>query len=145
MKMSKRAQSALRNPEIPSALRAVVIFAAQNPGLEYGNYASGYNDKAGRAAYFSESRRIMKQWQQVRYFAMMCETLRVTDDDIYLACSRAYSGRLSVKCVDIAGRYTVDYCAGQYWCSEFRAACAAVLELAAEYAFRRQEAARTAT
>jgi len=140
MNMSKRAQSALRDPSIPSALRAIVVYAAQNPGLEYGNYASGWNDKSGRAAYFSESRRITRDWHRVRAAARMCENMQVTDADIMSACERAFSGRLKVNARP-NNVYAVDYCTGQYWPTEYRLASAVVLELAAEYAFLRLKTA----
>lgn len=35
-----------------TAIEAPRKFIAQRPGLEFGNYCAGWNDSAGRAAYF---------------------------------------------------------------------------------------------
>lgn len=176
MKLSKRAQSALyrftqAGEVAPKAVIAVVAYAAQNPGLEYGNYSSGWNDKAGRAAYFAESRQIAKDWRNVK--AAVSPWHGVTDDDVIEAAQRAFSGRLSVKweAVSINGvdmpcancgvrpgkehkrtckggnhlltgrRIRIEYCTGQYWPTEYRKACAAVLDLAGNIAFARKQAA----
>ena len=140
MKLSKRAQYALyrftqAGEVAPQAVIAVVAYAAQNPGLEYGNYASGWNDKAGRAAYFAESRQIAKDWRAVK--AAVSPWHGVTDDDVIEAAQRAFSGRLSVKRAD-DGRIRIEYCTGQYWPTEYRKACAAVLDRASSIAYERK-------
>lgn len=132
MKLTKRALSVLRRPNEPSALRAVVVFAAQNPGLEYANYGAP-------SPYRSDARRITAAWQRVKIAARMCGNLQVSDDDVMQASKRAFSGRLELERKDDTWR--VHYCAGQYWPTEYRNACAAVLELAAEYAYIRAKAA----
>jgi hypothetical protein len=124
--------------DAPSAVRAVVKYAAKNPGLEYGNYASSYNDKAGRAAYFAESRQITKDWRRVCDAVRQCEAVKVTNDDVYEAAKHAFSGRLEVTPVRIS------YCTGQYWPTEYRKAAASVLEYAANLAFRRNSITQAA-
>ena len=160
------------------ALRAIASYAAQNPGLEYGNYASDWRDTAGRAAYFSESRQITRDLHRVR--DAMQGAYAVTDADVIEASERAFSGRLSVKrcraweCAcghkwradvkmspatgNLSGEATqwcpkcnarplmgspwqmrIDYCTGQYWPTEYRKACAAVIETACRIAHRRAE------
>jgi hypothetical protein len=151
-KTSKRALDALQQAGIadtPSALRALVIYAAQNPGLEWGNYVSGWHDKAGRTAFRSDSRRITAAWHLVQTNARICASVGVTDDDIFEACERAFSGRLNVKHHFTApdalpGRYAVEYCTGQYWPTEYRAAVAAVLDRASTLAFERNCAKQAA-
>ena len=117
-----------------AALQLVAAYAAQNPGLEYGNYCSGWRDKDGRAAYFSESRRITRDLRRVR--DAMHGAYSVTDDDVIEAAMHAFSGRLSVN-RRADGALVVDYCTGQYWPTEYRAACAAVIEAACQLAYRR--------
>ena len=142
MKLSQRAKGAiagywsLNGDNAKQAVTAIVAYAAQNPGLEYGNYASGWNDKSGRAAYYSESRQITKDWHRV------CATVRtlynVTEADILEASRGAFSGRLQVT--REGDKIKIDYCTGQYWPTEYRKACASVLEYAAQLAYRRSVA-----
>ena len=68
-----------------------------------------------------------------------CYLLDVTDADILDAAPVAFSGRLEIKPRDKGG-YSLHYCVGQYAPTEYRAACAAVLELAALRKRRAMEA-----
>ena len=139
--MNKRAQSALKggvgvftyDMNVCTAARALVCYAAQHPGLEYGNYASGWNDTDGRRAYFAESHQITKHWHRVRNAVR--SLYGVTNDEIIEACRRAFSGRLTMEQTEKGWR--VDYCSGQYWPTEYRKAVASVLEYAAEAYSRR--------
>jgi hypothetical protein len=124
-------------------LRVLAAYAAQNPGLEFGNYCSGWNDRSGRAAYLSEARSITRDIHRVRAALHAAYFAGTTDADILEAARHAFSGRLSLARRD-DGRWSVEYCTGQYWPTEYRKACAAVLDLAACYAQRRAEAARAA-
>ncbi len=109
---------------ICNALRAWVN---QRPGLEYGNYCSGWNDKAGRAAYFAEMRQITKDRADALTILRYVE-LRdsITAEMLIAAFPRAYSGRLTLD-HDAKGRMRLDYCTGQYWATEYRKAACAVL------------------
>lgn len=127
----------------PLTLRLIASYAAQNPGLEYGNYSSGWNDRAGRAAYFAESRQITKDLHRVRDAMRDAWYSGVTDDDVVQASQSAFSGRLTIKPRE-AGGFSIDYCTGQYWPTEYRKACAAVLEYAARIAQRRSEGQKAA-
>lgn len=110
----------------PKTLQAIAVFAAQNPGFDFGNYGA-------IGPYRSDSRRAQRQLRDVRQALHSAILANATDADVAQAAPRAFSGRLSV---DETGR--VDYCTGQYFPTEFRAACAAVLETAARIAHDRQ-------
>ena len=121
----------------------------QRPGLEPGKYIRHGMDTEGRKAYFSESRRIQRQRRDALTLLRAVE-LRdsISGDDLEAAFPRAFSGRLtctvapyqysaadcpgnpcSTDC-DHAGApwaAALDYCTGQYWPTEYRAAAAAVL------------------
>lgn len=151
----------------PLTMRLIAAYAAQNPGLEFGNYCSGWNDKEGRAAYFSESRAITRDLRRVREALRAAYFAGATDADVIEATRSAFSGRLSIEripcrsesqqlayearktCGGIAEappadsfKFRIDYCVGQYWPTEYRKACASVLEYAARIAARRNEAQR---
>lgn len=103
--------------QIIETLRA---FIAQKPGLEFANYGDV-------KAYRSEMRSITKDRHQA-------ETLlnsvawrdSITAADLVKAAEGAYSGRLSIKETD-KGDVRIDYCAGQYFPTEYRRAACAVL------------------
>lgn len=128
--LTRRAQSLLPKHagDVAHSIQLIAAYAAKNPGLEYGNYASGYADKAGRAAYFAEARQITKALHRVKAAVRDAAYAGVTDADIEQASKQAFGGRLTVTSEG------VDYCAGQYWPTEYRNACAAVLESAVSIA-----------
>jgi hypothetical protein len=109
----------LKPEEAPAELVALAALAASRPGLDFRNYCSGWNDKAGRAAYFAESRRITKHLREFR--EEMRDAAGVTSAHLVEASKRAFSGRLSFA--DGA----IEYVTGQYYPTEYRAACVAVL------------------
>jgi hypothetical protein len=104
-------------------LNALGAFVRQRPGLEFGNYGDV-------TAYRSELRSITKS----RHHA---ETLinavawrdSLTADDIIKASQSAYSGCLTIVRTDTGG-FKIDYCAGQYFPTEYRNAVCAVLSAA---------------
>ena len=98
----------------------------QRPGLEPGNYISGWDDTAGRSAYRSESRSITRDAHDARYFLdYVAIRDSITAEQILDAAKHNFSGRLSIE-PDGDG-FRVDYCTGQYWPTEYRKAAAAVL------------------
>lgn len=140
MRLTERAKSALRassffgsgvfyqhngrgylkadeTPAESPAIVALTAFAAQNPGLEFANYGEV-------SSYRSEARGIAKDWH--RFVAALKEAslYGVTDADVIAASKHAFSGRLTWT-----GKGW-DYCTGQYWPTEYRAAAATVLESA---------------
>jgi len=142
---TKRAADALRGagiPDTPSALRALVIYAAQNPGFEWANYWTGNRAESMRC-YRGDYAMAAKGWRDVRTNARICAAVGVTDADIIEACG---NGRVHVAPRmdwDNGGHdgYTADYTAGQYFCTEYRSAIARVLDRAAEIASERQRQA----
>lgn len=64
MKLSKRASELIEatKPE-QRYLRALLVFAAQNPGCEWCNYSTG-DWKRSRAAYLGDSRPVQKQLRE---------------------------------------------------------------------------------
>jgi len=105
-------------PAIISALRA---FIRQRPGLEFQNYCSSYDDKAGRSAYFKELRGITTTLHEAKALLVAVESEQgITGQALAYAFS-AYSGRLSWDGARL------DYVTGQYWPTEYRSAVCAVL------------------
>jgi hypothetical protein len=105
-----------KKQQIIAALRA---FIGQRPGLEFFNYG----DVTG---YRAEMRAITKDLHHARQLLRDVE-LRdsITAEMIVEASKHAYSGRLSI--VERAdGAISIDYCAGQYWPTEYRKAVCAV-------------------
>ena len=97
-------------------LTALEGFIRQRPGLEFGNYGD-------RKAYFSEMRRITRQRHDaerlIRAVALSSMPAEVLAGEFH-----AYSGRLTLTEKD--GNVALDYCAGQYFPTEYRAAVCAV-------------------
>lgn len=107
-------------------LQALDTFARQRPGLEYGNYASGWNDTEGRRAYFREMRSITRDLHDFRaLLAQVSWRSSITADDLK-AGFRAFSGRLTLT-ERPDGSVALDYCPGQYFPTEYRKAACAVL------------------
>ena len=97
---------------------ALYTFAHKRPQLEFGNYGDV-------AAYRSESRSITKDLHIARELLRALE-LRpsITADALLEASQRAFSGRLSINVTgDVV---SIDYCTGQYFPTEYRAAVASI-------------------
>lgn len=105
-------------------------FIGQRPGLEFGNYCSGWQDSAGRAAYRSEMRSITKDLHHARELLRAVELSSISGEQLAAAFDNAYSGRLKLIQETSDGahvdRYGLDYCTGQYFPTEYRKAAAAV-------------------
>ena len=110
---------------IIAALRAWV---RQRPGLEPGNYISDWRDAEGRSAYRSESRAITQQRHDAEYLLALASSPLVTAE--HLAEQLTRGGRLTWN------GERLDYCAGQYWCTEYRAAACRAVSSALWYAWR---------
>lgn len=116
----------IKPEEAPAELVALVALVASRPGLDFYNYCSGWNDKAGRAAYFAESRQIAKRLREFR--EEMRDATGITSADLVEASKRAFSGRLSFTRAPENNREVgTEYVTGQYYPTEYRAACVAVL------------------
>ena len=110
-----------RKQQIIATLRA---FVAQRSGMDWHNYGDV-------TSYRAEQRAITRDGKEARELLRAIEWRdSITADDIIAASKRAYSGRLSIVERD-DGAVAIDYCAGQYFPTEYRkavcAVCAAVL------------------
>lgn len=105
-----------RKQQIITALRA---FVAQRSGIEFCNYG-------GVSSFRAEQRSITRDGKEARELLRAIEWRdSITADDILKAARGAYSGRLSIVERD-DGAVAVDYCAGQYFPTEYRKAVCAV-------------------
>lgn len=105
-------------------LNALKRFISQRPRLDPRDYISDWRDVYGRKAYYSDSRRITRDLHHAR------ELLRavswrdsITAQDLIEASK---GDRLTIKATD-DGVVSIDYCTGQYWSVEYRAAVCRVL------------------
>lgn len=162
MKLTNRARAALAaagyDPANNPAIAQLVAFAAQNPGLEYGNYGNP-------TSYNQEARSISKAWREFKDALVIAGSEGVSDAEVIAEAPHAYSGRLEWEVVgrngardacpscfakpgqvhaktctgglhDLEARWS--YCAGQYFPTEYRNAARVLLE----YATRRVRQAR---
>lgn len=101
----------------------------QRPGLDPANYGFPVYGmeawKEAKRAYTSESRRITAQLHDARELLRAVELSGGLDADTLLNAFRAFSGRLSIK--QDGDEWRLEYCTGQYWPTEYRAAACAVL------------------
>ena len=102
--------------EICSLLRA---FINQRPGLDFANYGCA-------ASYRPELRGITRQRADALQLLRAVE-LRdsISAKDLIAPFETAFCGRLSL--VETKGKLALNYCAGQYFPTEYRAAVCAVL------------------
>ncbi len=106
--------------DIIAALRR---FIAQRPGLEPGNYISGWHDTEGRRMYRAESRQITRDRHDAETLLRYVERSGVTGAQIAAALTR----RLTWDGT------TLDYCTGQYFPTEYRRAASSALASALWY------------
>lgn len=114
------ATPAPRHAARDNILHALAAFAASRPGLEPRNYISSWNDTEGRRAYAAEVRSITRDLHHARALLTAVRLSAVTEAQL-LNAFRAFSGRLSWD------GQRLDYCAGQYYPTEYRRAVCAVL------------------
>ena len=96
---------------------ALAHFIAKGPRLEYGNYGCP-------RTYRAEQRAITRDLRDARAFLRLVEISSITTEELKAAMRDAWGGRLSWDGA------TLDYCAGQYWPTEYRKAVAATCALA---------------
>lgn len=107
------------DPRKESLLDALRAFIAQRPGLEFANYGDV-------SAYRSEMRGITKdRHQALQMLDAIAWRDSITVDALLHAARGAFSGRLTVK-ETAPGAFSLDYCTGQYWPTEYRRAVCAV-------------------
>lgn len=107
-------------------LAALSAFVRQRPGLEYGNYASGWRDDEGRRAYFREMRSITRDLHDFRALLAAVSWRSSITAEHLTESFRAYSGRLTLTATPEGGA-RLEYCTGQYFPTEYRKAACAVL------------------
>ena len=95
----------------------------QRPGLDPRDYGE-MSYPRDRSAYTSESRRITRQLHDARVLLGFVDNSNITAPAL-MDAFRAYSGRLQIK--QEGQEYRLEYCTGQYWPTEYRAAACAVL------------------
>jgi hypothetical protein len=96
------------------------IFAEKRPGLEFADYGDVEN-------YRRESRAITNDLHNARELIRAVELSNITAEQIIKATS-AFSGRLMITPTESG--YRLDYCAFQYFPTEYRKAVCAVLAAA---------------
>ena len=135
MKLTNRAKSALATAGYSlnndSAITQLTAFAAQNSGIERGNYyncrdANRQSVRDGRRAFAQECRSITADWKRFKDALIQAALDGVTSDDLIREAPHAFSGRLEWQ-----SRGEWSYCVGQYFPTEYRKAAATLLEYAA--------------
>ena len=116
MKTETVGQVSATKQEICALLRA---FINQRPGLDFNNYGCA-------TSYRAELRGITRQRADAIQLLRAVE-LRdsIEVGELVAAFPRAFSGRLAL--VESKGKPALEYCAGQYYPTEYRAAVCAVL------------------
>lgn len=105
-------------------LNALAKHIAQRSGIDARNYFSDWRDTEGRKAFAAEYRKILREGRDARTLLhAVRRSHSITTDDILAASKRAFSGRLSWN----EEKQRWDYCTGQYFPTEYRAAACAVL------------------
>src|SRR5512139_755670 len=100
----------------------------KRPGLDPRDYIRGWDDKDGRAAYFAEARSITKDLHHARALLRYVEMRDSITPEMILEASRhAFSGRLTINPLNDGEGFSLDYCVGQYWPTEYRRAVCGVL------------------
>lgn len=136
--------------EANPAIVALCEFAAQRSGIDWRDYYNNWSDRGGRKAYREEVASIGADLKRFREALNVAAVEGVTDADVIAEAPHAFSGRLtwatkqhtpaSVAAGEAASEGDWSYCTGQYFCTEYRAAAATLLE----YATRRVRQARPA-
>jgi hypothetical protein len=119
--MRKRTERALQwtrfTEQSHPLLVALIDFAAQSPGMESRNYGSW-------ESYCQEASSVARQWRRIVQLLDAADHFALTDAQVLEASQSAFSGRLHWD------GHNWDYCTGQYFPVEYRAAVIAVLAYA---------------
>ena len=103
--------------QIVSLLRAWI---KQRPGLDYREYGNS------RECYMGDLNPIMQEKRDAERLLESVENSAMTAEELLNGFS-AYSGRLQIVPDKKDGEFCLEYCTGQYWPTEYRAATCAVL------------------
>lgn len=115
-------------------IEALRAFIAQRSGIDFRNYDCG-DWKRTRECFNGDYRPMLRHGRQARAMLAVVELCDGISADDLKEATRAYSGRLQF--VERDGRIAVDYCTGQYFPTEYRAAACAVLASALWAHFRK--------
>ncbi|MCL4432790.1 MAG: hypothetical protein M1300_10780 [Epsilonproteobacteria bacterium] len=108
---------------------AMVSFAHQKPGFDRTNYYSESSYKSDYNVYkksADENRRNLRNPQDIVFHQLS----RMDDKSIHDAFITSYSGRLSIQ-----EDMSLEYTAGQYWCTEYQEALASVVDRIGDMAY----------
>lgn len=106
-------------------LSALMKFARQRPGIDPRNYFETWRESEGVKAYRQEVREVTADLADLREIMRSVRWREgITAGDLIKA-TRAYSGRLQI--IEDGETVRVEYCTGQYFPTEYRKACCAVL------------------
>jgi hypothetical protein len=109
-------------------LRALDNWISQRPGLDPRDYIRAWNDREGLSTYRAEARSITKDLHHARALLRYVGYRdSITAEDILRASRDAFSGRLTIVPLNDGEGFSVQYCVGQYWPTEYRRAACAVL------------------
>ena len=98
-------------------LSLLTAFVSQRSGIDYRDYGDRSSFMGDYNTILKDGKTARKLLQKVEWSSMTVETL--------LDAFRAFSGRLQITEKD--GELRLDYCTGQYFPTEYRAAVCAVL------------------
>ena len=105
-------------------LHALTVFVKTRPGLDFGNYGDV-------SAYRSEMRSITKdRAQALDLLSAVAWRESITAEMIIDAAKHSFSGRLSIVPAVENNGVRIEYCAGQYYPTEYRRAVCSVLSSA---------------
>jgi hypothetical protein len=116
----KHSESARFYPPDP-IVDALDAWIVQRPGLEPGNYISHGRDEAGRRAYRTEAREIVRDLHDAQRLLGAIRWQSPFSAAEWARAFGAFSGRLTWDGTRL------EYCTGQYWPMEYRKAVCAVL------------------
>lgn len=109
------------NTEKENIITALRRFINQRSGIEAGNYIRDWRDQDGIRALRADQRSIQKDGREARELLQFMEDREGITGEMIKEGFRAFSGRLSWD------GNSLDYCAGQYFPTEYRKAVCAVL------------------
>jgi len=104
-------------------LQALEKHINQRSGIEWRDYYSSWSDTEGRKAFSLERYEIAKDGKDARTLLLAVATRDISADAVLSACR---CGRLSYN----PDKGAFDYCTGQYFPTEYRAAACRVLATA---------------
>jgi hypothetical protein len=104
-------------PTREQVLSLLHAFVGQRSGIDYQNYGE-------RSSFMGDYNTILKDGKTARIMLQKIEWSSMTVETLLTGFS-AFSGRLQITEKD--GEFRLDYCTGQYFPTEYRAAVCAVL------------------